>query len=662
MCKCGFWRYLIGVTFLYCLKLNMSNDLSMSMRVDRHTENKFTVPARMPVTWIPDCRVRRCFGCNIEFSMLRRKHHCRSCGRIFCHSCSSYRVAPATYGEKSEEMLRMCAPCAEKARLSKKTEWLVMALSIMPVTMNELFRLRVLNKTWNFATNCLISYFRGLLYKLTTHKYSKLERNFLWTHFKEFQGHVTWQIHAIISCQDMPDWQEKMFTPNFIEKRTCRSMLCSRTCQPVMSISDIIRLGITGTLTAEPLQNWVIITWRHIQENVHIKMMFWWVFLSCKYEKLFKYGLLRMATNSLELTYSLWFECELQKSPKTFKLLQRVQKNIRASNSIKTDLFKSKKLCELLMKLGKSPNQHSVDIFFTTYGATRLPWAPKYIVTNIIEFKRLKSASSPMLCTLLVLGGHRIQILIKNEDVRTDRLAMNISYWIANLTSGIVMPIYNVFPLSLTVGIVEIIPNATTIYEIRKTSTLLNFIMSNCPELKTKTLRERMVSSSAGACLLAFTMGLGDRHLENILVTKSGYLVHVDFGYVLGDDPKHAATPMRITEDMVDAMGVKNSKTYESFIERTQKGYATMRLHADFWYHLLASEYYIFKDYSRHTQRIQEHILDRFVPGEWQSEASLHIKTVVRNASQTTWMQKFTDFTHSASISLEEILRAQRDF
>ena len=332
------------------------------------------------------------------------------------------------------------------------------------------------------------------------------------------------------------------------------------------------------------------------------------------------------------------------------------------SSAVRTDIFKSKRFCELLIKIARSPSQNTVTMHFTTYGATRLPWNPKYIVTDILDFKRLKSASSPLLCTLLILGGHKIQILIKNEDVRTDRLAMNVSYWIATLTDGIIMPIYNVFPLSLGIGVVEMIPNATTIYEIRKKSTLLNFIMSNCPELKTKTLRERMVSSSAGACLLAFTMGLGDRHLENILVTQSGYLVHVDFGYVLGDDPKHAATPMRITEDMVDAMGGKNSSTFHSFIQRTQKGYAVMRMHADLWYHLLAAEYYIFQDHSRPPKRIHEHILNRFVPGEWHSEASLQIQTVVQQAAETSWVQKLSDFTHSASISLDDLLNTHRNY
>ena len=196
------------------------------------------------------------------------------------------------------------------------------------------------------------------------------------------------------------------------------------------------------------------------------------------------------------------------------------------------------------------------------------------------------------------------------------------------------------------------IPMANTIYDIRKKSTILNHIMNNNPNMTTKILRERMISSSAGACLLAFTMGLGDRHLENILVTQHGYLVHVDFGYVLGDDPKHVATPMRITEDMVDALGGKNSRTFELFVQRTQEGYELMRLHADLWYHLLCTPFYVFNDVQKSPKRIKDHILDRFVPGEWSSEASLHIQTVVQQASETSYLQNLLDMSHTASNQL----------
>ena len=74
--------------------------------------------------------------------------------------------------------------------------------------------------------------------------------------------------------------------------------------------------------------------------------------------------------------------------------------------------------------------------------------------------------------------------------------------------------------------------------------------------------------------------GLGDRHLENIMVTQQGLLAHVDFGYVLGDDPKHVSSPMRITEDMIDAMGGIPDVCF--IYSKTQRGYEAMRFHASF--------------------------------------------------------------------------------
>ncbi|XP_065882636.1 zinc finger FYVE domain-containing protein 21-like [Dysidea avara] len=40
--------------------------------------------------WLPDEKVRRCLNCNEEFTtLLRRKHHCRRCGQVFCGTCVS---------------------------------------------------------------------------------------------------------------------------------------------------------------------------------------------------------------------------------------------------------------------------------------------------------------------------------------------------------------------------------------------------------------------------------------------------------------------------------------------------------------------------------------------------------------------------------------------
>ena len=42
--------------------------------------------------WIDDESVTRCCQCGTPFSLFTRKHHCRNCGRIFCHTCSSQKM------------------------------------------------------------------------------------------------------------------------------------------------------------------------------------------------------------------------------------------------------------------------------------------------------------------------------------------------------------------------------------------------------------------------------------------------------------------------------------------------------------------------------------------------------------------------------------------
>ena len=649
----------------------MAQDLSMSMRLDtRSTFPECTLQARTPTTWIPDARVHRCFACNVEFSMFRRKHHCRSCGRIFCAACTAYREKLPSYywsyaPSPSKQKKRMCATCASKLRQATSVEWIVRVLSQLPLTFPELFCVRLLNKDWNMATNTILSLYRGLLYKLPCQDYTGIERDFLRTHFAEFGHHIPFQIHTLCALQSVSQLSTFEMNPRFHGKLSCKWLLCSRTCHDKMSVDDIIRLGMAGCLEHRQILQSVIASWQQMSTDIHRNMMFWWVHFACQHPMLFTKGLIPICLPDLKLVYALWFECRLQKKAKTFHICKKVQHQLmqtipdKFQQELATSVAFVDLLTTLVHKASKSTHQCYINSFFALHKTVRLPWQASVLVKTLKSKKRFASSSKPLAVTCFLTNGAEFDILIKQEDVRTDRLAMVIGYWISAVTQHVHIHSYDVFPFSESVGCLAMIPNASTLYDIRQTTTLLNFVMTHNPTLTSQQMRARMVASCAGACLLAFTMGLGDRHLENIMVTQEGLLAHVDFGYILGDDPKHVSTPMRITEDMIDAMGGKASPTFVSFIQRTQRGYEAMRFHASFWYHLLSSECFIFGDKSRPWQRIRDHVLDRFVPGEWDEEASLQIQTVVETATKDSMLQRAADLMHLTSNRFGELFQME---
>lgn len=66
--------------------------------------------AKYQVDWIEDQTVDACQRCHDRFSFKKRRHHCRSCGRIMCHYCSKARVL---FIRSSNNLKRVCITCLE---------------------------------------------------------------------------------------------------------------------------------------------------------------------------------------------------------------------------------------------------------------------------------------------------------------------------------------------------------------------------------------------------------------------------------------------------------------------------------------------------------------------------------------------------------------------
>mmetsp|Transcript_18072 Transcript_18072/g.42116 ORF Transcript_18072/g.42116 Transcript_18072/m.42116 type:complete len:1046 (+) Transcript_18072:91-3228(+) len=95
------------------------------------------------------------------------------------------------------------------------------------------------------------------------------------------------------------------------------------------------------------------------------------------------------------------------------------------------------------------------------------------------------------------------------------------------------------------------------------------------------------VRSCAGYCVLTYLLGVGDRHLDNIMIQPTGNFFHIDFGFIFGRDPKPLPPAFRLTKEMVDGMGGLDGKEYKQFCSLSCQAFNVLRKSAGLVLNLL---------------------------------------------------------------------------
>ena len=62
-----------------------------------------------PRFWVDETKCASCYQCAVAFTVVTRKHHCRACGRVFCHACSRHALPPRDDPNAQPE--RACNVC-----------------------------------------------------------------------------------------------------------------------------------------------------------------------------------------------------------------------------------------------------------------------------------------------------------------------------------------------------------------------------------------------------------------------------------------------------------------------------------------------------------------------------------------------------------------------
>ncbi|CAH2085500.1 unnamed protein product [Euphydryas editha] len=85
------------------------NKLQLAEMLEREARTSDETP-----NWTSDKDAIACAACAKEFTIARRKHHCRRCGNIFCGACSEKTVALAG----NTKPVRVCDTCFTEVRLT----------------------------------------------------------------------------------------------------------------------------------------------------------------------------------------------------------------------------------------------------------------------------------------------------------------------------------------------------------------------------------------------------------------------------------------------------------------------------------------------------------------------------------------------------------------
>ena len=134
------------------------------------------------------------------------------------------------------------------------------------------------------------------------------------------------------------------------------------------------------------------------------------------------------------------------------------------------------------------------------------------------------------------------------EDMRQDQLVVQLIDICDRLFKkqgnlDLKLTPYKIVCLSRNCGLLEFVDNASHITDIKEhysnvgERSIQNYLrqqegnhaQNEKYQLNPEVL-ETFIRSSAGYCVITYILAVGDRHLENLMVKKTGHLLHIDFG------------------------------------------------------------------------------------------------------------------------------------
>ncbi|CAH2049622.1 unnamed protein product, partial [Iphiclides podalirius] len=340
----------------------------------------------------------------------------------------------------------------------------------------------------------------------------------------------------------------------------------------------------------------------------------------------------RACNNSVVANYLYWYlliECEDVDSPrqpprhmylsvmKTFS--QRLAKGNADHQRTRSFLARQQVFIDKLVKLVKSVARESgnrnkkaerlqqlladPDAFkfnFASFEPMPFPLDPAVTIKGIVPKKAglFKSALMPSKLTFLTAEGVEYEAIFKHgDDLRQDQLILQMITLMDKLLRrenlDLKLTPYKVLATSSRHGFLQFVESVTVAEALAAEGSIQSFLRKHnpapgAPHGIRPDAMDTYVRSCAGYCVITYLLGVGDRHLDNLLLRRCGALFHIDFGYILGRDPKPLPPPMKLSREMVEAMGGVHADHYHEFRKLCYTAFLHLRRHANLMLNLFS--------------------------------------------------------------------------
>jgi len=601
----------------------------------------------------------------------------------------------------------VCNDCWTKITNLNRITWIIAICEFLDFA--SLNKILGLNNSWHKAGIHQLSKFREIQYKCSS-LFTNWEQGIIWASRKYFTGHNNWIIILIKSNLQYyyeTKKQEIIFElSNIIDINkkniSCWNLMCSRKCNIEYDILDFI--DVLKFVTLLETQTPLIWVDKLLQEFLLLLLQ---NILDLEYqtnEVYFKSNndLLDKIKSGIPLICAIFVkligQTQGQSPTIDYEFLEQIfGEFLKIDNSIINFYLETKYLDNFLNKdvahiyfvnfieqLVKKCNIQNITLdidsmidFFVkldkcnTLRPANLIINPLNLteyITEIISVEKLKSNTQPLLVTCRVSSGIKNKIIKfivkKDEGLRKESIVANIIKLLQDrlfrqanknrIKPFDLIPCYQIQMLTKNLAIVEFVSDSLTLRMVSNSKfTLQNYILDNNPHAQVDSVKRKFLQSLAISSCLSYILGLGDRHLDNIMINNLGQIFHIDYGYLL-DNPMTSiiSNPnIKVTNVMIDFLGGVEGKYYKEFTQYIIQVYDILRLYKNLvinYYEILGEEKFII--WSTFKPKLE----DRFLSGLSWKDIEVTLINEIENSN--SYPSVFADLCHHYKQTIADYL------